>query len=258
MPRPTDGQMIARYLVIVGFFLLAACGKKGPLVPPESFAPAPVSALSVEQKEDAFYVSWPAPSKDEAGRPLKELAGFRVFRRPVLPPDQDCEECPTAYTLVKTVDLEYPQDVRFYNNRYVFADRNVTNGVTYQYKVVSFRKDGSESAASNRARRAKVAAPPAPHLSAAAGPTSVVLQWEIPAGTVGKPAGAYVYRRRGEDVSTLVLLTPTPVVERQYEDLRLERGVTYVYTVRAVVDIDGMTIESAVSNEARGMLAEPE
>ncbi len=250
--------MKTRYLVLIGFLFLTACGKKGPLVPPESFVPAPVSALSVEQKEDAFYVSWPAPSKDEGGRPVKDLAGFRVYRRPVLPSGQDCEECPTAYTLIKTVDLEYLQDVRFFNNRYVLADRDVTNGVTYKYKVISFKKDGTESSASNRARLTKVAAPSAPRLAATASATGVLLQWEIPPVTSGKAVGAYVYRRRGNDVGTLVLLTPTPVSDRQYEDLRLERGVTYVYTVRAVVEIDGQLVEGAVSNEAQGKLAEPE
>ncbi|GLI38246.1 fibronectin type III domain-containing protein [Geobacter hydrogenophilus] len=250
--------MKVRYLVLIGFLLLTACGKKGPLVPPESFVPAPVSALSVEQKEGSFYVSWPAPSKDEGGRPVKDLAGFRVYRRPVLPSGQDCEECPTAYTLIKTVDLDYLQDVRFFNNRYVLADGDVTNGVTYQYKVISFKKDGTESSASNRARLTKVAAPPAPRLAATASATGVLLQWEIPPVSAGKVAGAYVYRRRGNDVGTLVLLTPAPVSDRQYEDLRLERGATYVYTVRAVVEVDGQLVEGAVSNEAQGKLAEPE
>ena len=244
--------------MVVSALSLAACGKKGPLVPPESFVPAPVSALSVEQKEDTFYISWPAPAKDAGGRPLKDLAGFRVYRRPVLPPDQDCEECPTAYTLIKTVDLEYLGDVRFFNGRYVLADREVTNGATYQYKVISFKADGAESSASNRARRTKVAAPPAPRLTATASATGVVLQWEIPPVAAGKAAGAYVYRRRGDDVSTLVLLTPTPISGRQYEDLRLERGATYVYTVRTVVEVDGQIVEGAVSNEVRGKLAEPE
>jgi len=251
-------MMKVSYLVLIGFFLLSACGKKGPLVPPESFVPAPVSTLSVEQKEDTFYISWPAPARDDGGRPLKDLAGFRIYRRPVLPPHQDCEECPTAYTLIKTVDLEYLQDVRFFNGRYVLADRDVTNGTTYQYKVISFRKDGAESRPSNRARRTKVPAPPAPRLAATASATGVVLQWEIPPVTAGKAAGSYVYRRRGDDVGTLVLLTPTPISGRQYEDLRLERDVTYVYTVRTVVDVDGQLVEGAVSNEARGTLAEPE
>lgn len=244
--------------MVVSALSLAACGKKGPLVPPESFVPAPVSALSVEQKEDTFYVSWPAPARDEGGRPLEGLAGFRVYRRPVLPPAQDCEECPAAYTLIGTVDLDYLQDVRFFNNRYVLADRDVTNGTTYQYKVISFKKDGAESGASNRARRTKVAAPPAPRLAATASATGVLLQWEIPPVTAGTAAGAYVYRRRGDDVSTLLLLTPTPISGRQYEDLRMERDATYVYAVRTVVEVDGQFVEGAISNEVRAKLAEPE
>lgn len=237
---------------------LAGCGRKGPLVPPESFVPAPVATLTVEQKDDAFYVSWPAPDRDEGGRPLKDLAGFRVYRRPVLPPGQDCEECPTAYALVRTVDLEYPQDVRTYDGRYVLADRGLTNGVTYQYKVISFKKDGSESGASNRARRTMVAAPPAPRLTASSSATEVALQWEQSPLATGESVGAYIYRRRGDDLASLVLLTPAPVTGTSYEDQRLERGVTYVYLVRQVAAVDGQLVEGAASNTVRGALAEPE
>jgi predicted small lipoprotein YifL len=237
---------------------LAGCGRKGPLVPPESFVPAPVSTLAVEQKDDAFYISWPAPDKDEGGRPLKDLAGFRVYRRPVLPPGEDCEECPTAYTLIRTVDLEYPQDVRSYDGRYVLADRGLTSGATYQYKVVSFKRDGSESGASNRVRRTMVMAPPAPRLTASSSATGVVLQWEPAPPSTGEPVGANIYRRRGDDPASLVLLTPSPVTGTSYEDQRLERGVTYGYTVRQVIAVDGQLVEGAASNTVRGALAEPE
>ncbi|RNC71793.1 MAG: fibronectin type III domain-containing protein [Desulfuromonadales bacterium] len=249
--------MKIRYLVVIVFLLLAACGKKGPLVPPESFVPAPITTLSVEQKENRFFVSWEAPGSDEGGRPLKELAGFRVFRREVLPPGEDCEECPTAYRLVKTVDLEYLKDVRVFGNRYVFAEGDLDSGRAYQYKVISFQKDGSESSASNRARRTMVAAPPAPRLKGVSTATGIVLEWESaqPAGAAS--IGFNLYRRRGDDVRTLVLVTPEPVRERRYEDQRLDRGATYFYSVREVAEAGGQVVEGAVSNEVSGALTSP-
>ncbi|WP_298436318.1 fibronectin type III domain-containing protein [Geobacter sp.] len=244
-------------LALAGLLLVAGCGKKGPLVPPEAFAPGAVDTLAVEQKGDRFFVSWEAPTRDAGGRPLKDLAGFRLYRRPVLPPGEDCEECPTAYRLVKTVDLDYLRDVTVFGNRYVVPDAGVENGTTYQYKVIAFRKDGSESAPSNRARRRKVAAPPAPRLAAASTPTGILLRWE-PARTPGADFAGYdLYRRRGDDLGTLVLLTPSPVKEQRYEDREVERGVTYVYTVREVAGADGQLVEGAASNEASGALAAP-
>lgn len=244
-------------VAIVLSTLLAACGKKGPLIPPEAFAPGAVATLAVDQKEDRFFVSWTAPASDAGGRPLKDLAGFRLYRREVLPPNEDCEECPTAYRLVKTVDLEYLQNVKLYGTRYVFTDGGLENGKTYQYKVIAFRKDGSESAASNRARRKKVAAPPAPRLAATSTPSGVVLQWELPQPPGAGFVGYSLYRRRGDDFGTLVLLTPIPVKEPRFEDQRLERGVTYVYAVREVVEVDGQLVEGEVSNEVRASLAVP-
>lgn len=238
---------------------LAACGKKGPLVPPEAFVPAPIDSLKVEQKEDRFFVSWMPPTVEGSGKPLNDLAGFKIYRREVLPPSEDCEECPTAYHLMKDVDLEYLQGVRVYNNIYIFPDSDLVNGKTYQYKVISYKKDRSESDASNRARRKKVAAPSAPRLRASSGPTGVIVEWEPgPARDVSPSAGFNLYRRRGGEIGTLTLLTPLPTKERRYEDLRLERGAKYIYTVREVVLADGEYLEGALSNEVEAGLTAPD
>lgn len=242
---------------MISVLLLAGCGRKGPLVAPEAFAPGTVDTLTVEQKEERFFVSWTAPARDAGGRPLKDLAGFRLYRREVLPPEEDCEECPTAYRLVKVVDLDYLQEVKVYGNRYFLADTGIENGKTYQYKVIAYRRDGSESAPSNRARRRKVVAPAAPSLTASSTPTGVLLQW-TPARTPGADfVGYHLYRRRGDDFGTLVLLTPAPVKEGRFEDPGIEHGAVYVYTVREVTGADGQLVEGATSNEARGSLTAP-
>lgn len=247
-------------LLLVALFAWAVvgCGKKGPLIPPEAFQPAPIGNLQVVQKEDRLYVSWGAPTVDAAGRPLKALAGFRLYRREVLPPDQDCESCPDAYRLLKTVDLEYPQEVRRINNRYVFADSGLKIGTLYQYKVIAFNRDGTESAASNRARWKMALPPPAPRLQAVATPTGIQLSWE-PGSTPGPDFVGYnLYRRRSDDISSLELLTPVPIKEQRFEDLQLERGVTYLYLVREMIGVGGESVEGAASNEVRAALTAPE
>lgn len=238
--------------------VVAGCGKKGPLIPPEAFQPAPIADLQVAQKEDRLYVSWSAPTVDAAGRALKGLAGFHLYRRVVLPPDQDCESCPNAYQLLKTVDPEYLQDVRRFNNRYVFADSGLKDGTIYQYKVIAFKGDGTESAASNRARWRMVVPPSAPRLQAVATPTGVQLSWEPAAAPGADFLGYNLYRRRSDDIRSLELLTTQPTKERRFEDLRLERGVSYLYLVREVIGVDGESVEGAASNEVRAALAPPE
>lgn len=240
-------------------FLLTACGKKGPIVAPESLAPAPVSTLKVEQKGVQLLVSWKAPERDVDGRPLKELAGFRLYRREVLPPNQDCEQCPDAYRLLAVADLEYLRDVRVVDKVYVFTDSEAAPGTTYQYKIISFRKDGSESGASNRVRRMKSVPPPAPVLQATSTPTSVVLQWQTPQLPEGlKLVGYNVYRRKTAETGLPRPITPTPLKESSYEDLQLARGTDYTYIVRCVAAAGEYEMEGELSNEATGALTTPE
>ncbi|HJV66397.1 MAG TPA: hypothetical protein VJ550_11730, partial [Geomonas sp.] len=136
--RGEDGvvRALASFLlVLLPLLLLSGCGKKGPLIPPEALSPAPVLDLAVAQKGGGFQVSWSAPSRQESGERLTDLAGFLLFRRPVLPPAEDCEECPTAYTQLLQVYVDYPQGVTKLGNRYLYADYDLLEGKTYQYKV---------------------------------------------------------------------------------------------------------------------------
>ncbi len=238
--------------------VLAGCGRKGPLVPPEAMVPAPITDLRTVQQGERFIVSWTQPGREEAGGPLKDLAGFRVFQREVLPPQEDCEECPTAYKLIRTVDLEYLQDVVRAGNAYSFVETGLDTGKTYQYKVIAFKSDGSESKPSNLARRKKVTPPLPPVVQATSSPTSVVLHWEAAAlPKDGTLVGYQVYRKKAGTAAP-ELLTGKPLQEASFEDLHLERGVKYDYTVRTAAKVGGETVESEPSAAVTGQLTEPE
>ncbi len=251
--------MLQRALVIgVVALALAGCGRKGPLVPPEAMVPAAIGDLGLAQQGERFIVSWTQPGREEGGGPLKDLAGFRVFRREVLPPGEDCEECPTAYRLIRAVDPEYLEDVVRAGNTYTFVDTGLETGKTYQYKVVAFKTDGSESKQSNLARRKKVVPPLPPVVQATSTPTSVILFWEPVAVAKNTSLLGYrVYRKKAGSAAAEPL-TGKPMQETSFEDLRLERGEAYMYTVRTVAKVDGETVESAPSNEVSGALAAPE
>ncbi len=251
--------MIQRVLLIAMMtLLLAGCGRKGPLTPPEAMVPAPIADLGVAQEGERLVVSWTQPGREEAGGPLKDLAGFLVYRREVLPPKEDCEECPTAYRLIRTVDLEYLEDVVRVGNSYTFVDTGLETGKTYQYKIVAFKADGSESKQSNLARRKKVVPPLPPVVLVTSTPTSVMLHWKPVA--MAKDAallGYRIYRKKAGAAATQTL-TVKPVQETTFEDLRLERGGAYDYTVRTVARVDGETVESDSSATVTGRLTEPE
>ncbi len=220
----------------------------GPLVAPDASIPVAVDNLRVVQKSDRFYLSWGAPAKDLSGRPLQGLAGFKLLRRQVLPPNEDCEECADAYRTVRTVNLDYLKETRRFDNLFVVTDTGLVPGDTYQYRVIAFKNDGTESARSNPARRTLLPAPAAPVLKATPVPDGVDLSWEAPA--IGaKPTGYDLYRRKKNDINSLVILNGTPITGTRFEDRSAEPGVIYLYSVRGVATTEGEALEGALSNE---------
>ncbi|HEY6839404.1 MAG TPA: fibronectin type III domain-containing protein [Geobacteraceae bacterium] len=244
-------------LFILTTLLLPGCGRKGKLIPPEALFPAAVADLAAQQKGARFLVSWTPPAKEVSGRALREPTGFALYRREVLPPAEDCEECPSAYTLVRENSPGYRQGARLVGGRLYVDDADVAAGKTYQYKVVSVLADGATSPPSNRARHRLMPPSAPPLLQGTSSTVSVVLTW----APVSPPAdttlvGYNVYRcREGEEFSPQPL-NSTPVTEGRYEDQRVERGVGYRYAVRSVIKAAGESAESALSNEIRLALSD--
>lgn len=204
-------------------------------------------------------MSWSQPAEGEGKKPIKDLAGFHLFKREVLPPEEDCESCANAYKSLKIVDLDYLQQVRRVGGRLFLSDADVETGKTYQYKLLSFQKDGTPSHDSNKARYKKVVPPAPPRLKAVFSPTGVLLKWEVgvlPANS--KVMGYNLYRSRADALPPLAPVNAAPMPGTDYEESRLERGVTYTYTVRTVAEMDGVKVESEPSNEVKGMLTEPD
>jgi predicted small lipoprotein YifL len=248
-----------KLFVFLFVLILAGCGRKGPLKPPEALVPAPIADLRVAQQGEQFLVSWSSPSREEGGGALKDLARFQLFRREILPPGEDCEECSDAYRLLKTVDLDYLQGVMVFSNRYLLFDADLVEGTTYRYKVLSLKTDGTESRASNRADAKRVAPPLPPVVTAASSLSSVVLTWKGGAPPPGGSVVGYnIYRNEGNGKVFLKPLTGAPVTGETFTDKHLEWGKQYDYAVRTVARVDGGIAESGLSNQVRGALAEPE
>ena len=253
------GETMKKLLFLILVLSLAGCGRKGPLKPPEALVPAPVADLQVGQQGEQFLVSWSRPSEEEGGGALRDLARFQLFRREVLPPGEDCEECPNAYRLLKTVDLDYLQGVIVSGARYYLYDADLLEGTVYRYKVLSLKRDGTGSRASNLSGAKRVAPPLPPVVTAASSLNSVVLTWKGGAPPPGGSIVGYnVYRKEGGAKVFLKPLNGTPVKEATFTDTHLEWGKQYDYTVRTVARVAGETAESGLSDQVRGALAEPE
>jgi len=252
MRRPrTAGITIVSLLVLI----LCGCGKKGALIPPEALVPAPITDLTLAQKGNHLQVSWSAPTKEQGGSRLKDLAGFLLFRRVLLPANQDCDECPGAYAERARINLDYLREARQVGDLYLLDDFDLKPDVSYQYKIRSFTADGAQSRDSNRAHRTVITPPLPPVLEALSSATGVVLAFVAIPPEAGKFVGYNIYRSTSGQPMPLDPLNSKPWTGNNYEDKVLLIGVHYSYTVRTVVTMpNGETVESAPSNQAEGAL----
>jgi len=67
-------------LILPLILILIGCGKYGPPLPPEVFAPASVDSLAAVATDSGVIISWFSPRVDRRGRELRSIKGYRVFR----------------------------------------------------------------------------------------------------------------------------------------------------------------------------------
>jgi predicted small lipoprotein YifL len=249
--------ILLRVVLFVTLSLCAACGKKGPLIPPDGFAPAPVSALQVAQQGESFRISWLAPQQDLQSPGPSALAGFRLYRREVRSPNDECPTCGADDLLVRTVDLEYLQDVVRVGNLFVVVDGDLKLGKSYQYQVTAFEKSGAENRDSGRVKRKRVQPPPATTVRLKEVPAGIMLEWAPVPVESGILVGYNMYRLRPAERFAIRPFNPKPIVENRFEDMRVEAGILYRYQVRTVALVDGETVESDPSPQVEGKFVLP-
>ena len=188
--------------------------------------------LNAEAGDREVQLSWPEVLTLRDGRPIRDLAGYYVYRRVSRGGWQRLTPKPLA-------------TIRF-------QDVAVQNDVEYTYMVRSVRRLGRDLLVSLdspvRAVKAQDFTPPPPLLNLVAVPTSkgVELRWDpSPAPDL---AGYRVYRRRTGEAKPLVL-TPELVNKPYFVDTQAVQGQTYYYSVTAVDD-SRRANESLPSEEA--------
>jgi hypothetical protein len=181
--------------------------------------PRAPGALQAVPGDKVVSLSWSPVTKLQNGAPIRDLAGYLVYR------------LSGQWPWIQVTPTPVRQDK--------FQDVAVLNDVDYNYKVVAVRRlDGdllaSRASPTQRAMPEKTTPPP-PVLNVLAvpSPQGVALRWEpSPAPDL---AGYRIYRRQmGEEKYRRL---NTELVKKPYfVDSQVKRGVTYYYYVTAVDD----------------------
>jgi hypothetical protein len=198
-------------------------GRPGPWSPVVSHAwgvlPRAPGLLKAEAGDREVLLSWPQALVLADGTPLKDLAGYLVFRRVQGGGWQRLTPEPLTGT--------------------TFQDVAVQNEVEYTYMVRTARRLGKYTLTSLDSPLHTVTprdlTPPPPLLNLVAVPTAkgVELRWDpSPAPDL---AGYRVYRRRPGEAQAL-RLTPQLLTKPYFVDSQAVKGQTYYYTVTAVDD----------------------
>ncbi|HMO02531.1 MAG TPA: hypothetical protein PKA79_06045 [Oligoflexia bacterium] len=153
---------IRHWKVIFLLVFMLGCGRYHPPYAPEEVAPVAVGDLSVSATENGVKFQWSAPTKDGRGKELRQLNGYRIYRKTltylsdITNPRKEFEliaEIPDLF-LVKLFELReqaraegksshrarVPEEFK----KYSYIDENLTPKISYLYKVVAFNQTGQD------------------------------------------------------------------------------------------------------------------
>ena len=233
---------------ILLILILAGCGRRGPLIPPEALVPATVDSLSVQQKGEELQILWSAPAREKSGRPLKDLAGFRLQKREIRNDGSDCAACNESWQLLKSVDLDTPDPAGRSNGMFIYRDR-FPAGAAGQYRLIAYSRSGGTStpATSKIIRMQPPLAPPTLSLNVLPGSIGISLAFSPPTGATLK--GYNIYRRTPDTPMAPLPYGAAPL-SGQWEDKKVSFGSSYLYAATALVETGGEIVESNPSAEA--------
>lgn len=247
----------------VGLLLIlictVSCGKRGALIYPEMVAPTAPAEVTALQSGSEVKISLLLPQKDLAGRPLRELAGFKLFKQVTdATKEGACKACSSEALLAKTVFFDHPGTaVQRYDNRFILLDSQVHSGIDYVYYVQSFLQDGTNGVASLPVTVSVVPVLAPPALKAVPEPTEVRLELAAPSPAPGTFVGFSIYRAIKGQPFPYRPLTKEPVVSRVFSDFGLQRQLMYTYVAKTIVRLpNGALAESAASDTVEVQLSE--
>jgi hypothetical protein len=127
------------FLLCLLTFLSTGCGRKGLPRAPEDVRPQPLADLAATNVAGGVQLSWSRPQFYVDGTRMPDLGGFFVDRA-----------TGDALTYQRIAELTVTDRDRFRQvKRFTHVDPDVTPGVAYRYRVVSFTVDRYFGAPSN-------------------------------------------------------------------------------------------------------------
>jgi fibronectin type 3 domain-containing protein len=230
-------------VLAAALFVLPACGRKGPPLPPRPVVPAAVGSLQAEARGSAIVLSWTRPTRNDDNSPLADLLEFRIVRATLALGTGAAP--PSAFSFLATVRADQPENAVVQGALYAYRDdaggHGLPTGRQYRYRVQAVNRHGEVGALS-----ADIAVdfPPAPvppvGLKATAGDATVELEWQAPPAASSadvSPTKSYnVYRGVQPGAYGPRPVNPSPLLETRFRDTGVENETTYYYMVRSVAN----------------------
>lgn len=255
-------NVIQKSVFVAGMCLLVtACGRKGPLLYPDMLVPAAPSAVSAQQSGASVKLRFTLSESDRSGRPVRDMAGVKISRRRSGGEQKEvCQLCMDDFIPFQTLYLDrLPAVAQRFGNLLVVLDTDVHAGSLYSYRIVPFRTDNSDGAASSPADVRVIAPLAAPALKIESHPTELRLQFSPYTPSAGRLLGYNLYRSSAVAGRSYLPLNRELLPGTGYVDGALERRVTYRYRATAVIMLaSGDVVESTESEEVEGMLKDDE
>lgn len=223
------------------FLILAlfACGRKGDPRVPVRYVPGAVEELLAAPKENAVFLRWKFPEKNEDGSPIKDLAGFVILRA-------DISENVYEYKKIGSIDLDKPEPSIIKENMVLYFDKGddlsppgLSYGKTYGYTVFSINK--SKMLSKERVSKVTLSVPPSTPggFRATPGEGTATFNWAPPLKRIDGSEltdlkGYNIYRSKEKGIYGETPINAGLILSLTYRDQGLENNKTYYYIIKAV------------------------
>lgn len=232
---------------ILLLIFLAACGVKGSLRPIGTSEPVAPAWLELKQQGDAVLLRWERPQRNQDGSPLTDLTGFRVGRYNY-EPEQFCAECLDQET-VTTIDLDAPGTAITSGDDISLRLPHAGPGSGNRYRIYPLTGDGGVGPYAEASLVMKTAPPQPLEIRGTPLDRGARLSWQPANLDMGNTEviGVNIYRGTSDGPLAIEPLNDTPVSDSNFDNFGLENGVTYRFGLRSVIRIDGVGVESILS-----------
>lgn len=243
---------------------IAGCAAPGDPTPRRPLVPLAVADLAVHQFGNAFQLSFSLPTRSTDREALAEHPAIEIYRADLPPGSIPAKQTVwrLAYAIPSAQVDQYLKGGHFeFRDPLTAEDFARVPGSSAAYKIRARAVRARASADSNIAVVKIYPAPDPPRdVQVETTESALVAQWTVVPSPAGAASLTYrIYRgvpepgetEAPQNISQTKLKSPLELdgssSDAEYHDLHFQFGTTYVYTVRAVAQYGGDSVESADS-----------